>query len=84
MYIIHFAVIDFLTERSFFGLSSLGNLGTVIAIVIVFVLSMLLATVTYQFIEKPGIALGTRIITRLEKKAVLSQSLPVSKSLHGG
>lgn len=89
MYIIHFAVIEFFTARNFFGLSSLGNSGTVIAIVIVFAISVLLATITYNYIEKPGIALGTRIITRLEKKAVLkpvvvSVNETSAQSLHGG
>lgn len=77
MYIIHFAVIEFFTIRNFLGLSSLGNIGTVIAIMLVMAITMIAATITYHLIEKPGIALGSKIIAAIEKSIVLKDNKKV-------
>ena len=63
LYLVHFGVIYVLKKyfSEFFNLAN-KDVSLLVAFIIVTVLSLLLSLVSYQLIEKPGIALGKRLI----------------------
>ncbi len=74
MYFIHFAILDYFVGFNFWGLSRYGTYGTIIAILIVFLCTMFIATITYYLIEKNGVALGGHIISKLENNRILKRN----------
>lgn len=73
MYFIHFAVLNFFARFHFWGLSQYKVYGTLVALIIVFLSTMIIATITYYLVEKKGIALGSFIISRIENKRLLKK-----------
>lgn len=74
-YLIHFAVIDFAVK-----LQSSLNLGFklhiyqryLVVLVLTVVITMIISSITYVLVEKPGIVLGKKIINYLEKKGKIN------------
>jgi peptidoglycan/LPS O-acetylase OafA/YrhL len=66
IYLVHFALLELLT---FLGAARWrgSDLASVAFLALVLTLSALLSRVTYALIERPGIALGARVIERLER-----------------
>lgn len=65
VYLLHFTVVDIVS----FQLLRTGLTGLplfIIALVLTVAISTAVASVTYAFIERPGIALGARIVRRIE------------------
>jgi peptidoglycan/LPS O-acetylase OafA/YrhL len=80
MYLVHFMVMHVLTSLFPKGLMGGGSRAFLLAYSLVLVITVILSFATYFLIEKPGIALGKRIIERLEMKnspvKVESESIP--------
>lgn len=68
MYFVHFAVIDYMTRYNFWGLSQFKNAGTIIALLLVFAVTIGISTITFYLVEKNGIRFGSWIINKLEEK----------------
>ncbi|NOX46722.1 MAG: acyltransferase, partial [Chlorobi bacterium] len=66
MYFIHFAVLNYFVRYDFFGLSGFKTFGTFIALLIVFISTMIIAVITYNLVEKKGIALGRYVIKKID------------------
>ncbi len=67
LYFVHFAVLQYFYQWWRPGLPVPGPLATPLAFALVLVTAGALAWVTWRCIELPGIALGRRLIARLEK-----------------
>jgi peptidoglycan/LPS O-acetylase OafA/YrhL len=73
MYFVHFAILNFFARFHFWGLSKYKVVGTLVALLIVFLSTMIISTLTYYLVEKKGIALGSFIISRIENKRLLKK-----------
>lgn len=70
MYLIHFAVLDAATALGMGGLGHAGDKGALLHYAAVSAVTAVLASFTYRWIERPGVRLGRRLITRLEAAPV--------------
>ncbi len=75
MYCIHFTIIKFYSNFDFFELSKYKTFGTILAIVLVVLSSAVIAIFTYNIVEKKGIALGNRIIQKIENKIEIKKQV---------
>jgi len=69
LYLIHFAVIYWLEKFGFFSPSHSffsGNLKYALNLIVVFILSIIVSSLSYKLIELPAQALGKKIIKKLE------------------
>lgn len=70
VYLVHFIVLHF-TRQIFPGDFPIqGNLGTIIGYFTILIPSLGISTLTYRFIEKPGMQLGKLVIQKLNQRAV--------------
>lgn len=75
MYLTHFAVLNVLTKLGFDKFLGGGNTESFFYFLTVLVIAAAVSSITYKFIEKPGIAIGRRLIDRMEKTKDTSTSL---------
>lgn len=66
MYLIHFAVLFWLTQMNFINYVSNGLLNYSFRFLVVITLSLVLSTISYKLLEIPFQRLGSRLILRLE------------------
>lgn len=67
MYLVHIAILKLLAGSRVVALFGEGNLGSIAFFAFVLALTAGVSWITYHLIEKPGIALGRRLIDRLEE-----------------
>ncbi len=68
MYLIHIAVLTFLSHLGSKWFELKGNWQCVLITLIATALSLALASLSYQFIEQPGIKLGRQLTARLQSR----------------
>jgi peptidoglycan/LPS O-acetylase OafA/YrhL len=68
IYLVHFLVIDAMIQIIPNGFIANKTLGFGLAFIIAVLLSVVISTFTYRFIEVPGIRLGKYFINRLRQK----------------
>lgn len=66
MYLIHFAVLSLFNKLGVVSLLGNGNKESVAYFLLVLLVSAGVSLMTYNFIERPGVSLGHRLIERLE------------------
>lgn len=66
MYLIHFAVLSLFNKLGVVSLLGNGNKESVAYFLLVLLVSAGVSLMTYNFIERPGVSLGRRLIERLE------------------
>ncbi|WP_339540584.1 acyltransferase family protein [Pseudomonas sp. RA_5y_Pfl1_P24] len=66
MYLTHFAVLSLFTKLGVVSLLGSGNKESVAYCFLVLLVSAGISLLTYNFIERPGVSLGRRLIERLE------------------
>jgi peptidoglycan/LPS O-acetylase OafA/YrhL len=69
MYLTHFAVLDALTALGISRQFASTDLGAVLFYIVVVMCAAAVSWLSYQYIEKPGIAAGSRLIHRLDQRA---------------
>jgi peptidoglycan/LPS O-acetylase OafA/YrhL len=67
MYLVHFAVLHWLTQLNFIDYADNGTLNYVLRFSIVSVLTILISTIFYKTVEVPFQEIGKKIISSLEK-----------------
>ncbi|CRM56869.1 acyltransferase family protein [Pseudomonas sp. 52 E 6] len=67
MYLTHFAVLSLFTKLGVVSLLGNGNKESVAYCFLVLIVSAGVSLLTYNFIERPGVSLGRRLIERLER-----------------
>jgi peptidoglycan/LPS O-acetylase OafA/YrhL len=68
LYLLHFAVIDWLKNLGFFDQTLVaGNLKYILNIIVVFAASIVISSLSYRFIELTMINLGKKIVRRIEQ-----------------
>lgn len=72
-----------MTRHNFWGLSQYKNTGTIIALLLVFAVTIGISTITYYLVEKNGIRFGSWIINKVEEKK-LRQISKVEIAAEGG
>ena len=78
MYLTHFAVLKYFSLLGFSGMFPRSNLASVLHFVCVVLVASIVSFFFYKFIEKPGIALGKRIIGKLEQDSRRNPNAPVN------
>lgn len=76
MYLVHFAVLHWLSYHNFVEYFENGIFNYVTRLFIVLIITVIISSVLYNFIEVPFQEFGKRIIKRLEKEPIYNNSSP--------
>jgi peptidoglycan/LPS O-acetylase OafA/YrhL len=74
MYLVHFAILKLMNALYPHGFPLKGTAGTLVAFFLVAGATILVSAVTYNFIEKPGIRMGSTIIRKLEQTKIQTEA----------
>ncbi|MFH0997434.1 MAG: acyltransferase [Pseudomonadota bacterium] len=69
MYLTHFAILTFFSMLGFSGIFPKSNIASLLHFLCVVMVTAVVSSFFYKYIEKPGIALGKRVIEKLEQEA---------------
>jgi peptidoglycan/LPS O-acetylase OafA/YrhL len=67
MYLAHFAILSFFSTTGFSRIFPVSDMASILHFLCVVTMTTAVSTFFYRYIEKPGIALGKRIIDRLDR-----------------
>jgi peptidoglycan/LPS O-acetylase OafA/YrhL len=70
MYLTHFAVLTYFSKLGFSGLFPKQNIASLLYFLCVVLVAFVVSLIFYKYIEKPGIALGKRLIEKFEQDNV--------------
>jgi len=70
LYLTHFAILIYFSRFGLTGIFPKSNVGSLIHFMCVVLAATILSAFSYRYIEKPGISLGKRLITKLEKNSI--------------
>lgn len=78
MYLTHFAVLTYFSKLGFSGIFPKSNLASLLHFLCVVLVTAIASVLFYKYIEKPGIALGKRLIEKMEQDVTLNPNTAVN------
>lgn len=78
MYLVHFAVLNFLTHYNIINYSNNGIINYSVRFFIVTILTVTISSILYKFIEIPFQEIGKLIIFKLEKESMHSKRIAIT------
>jgi peptidoglycan/LPS O-acetylase OafA/YrhL len=78
MYLTHFAILTYFSRLGFSDIFPKTNLASFIHFLCVVLVAAVVSLFFYRYIEKPGIALGKRLIEKLEQDVTLNPNTAVN------
>jgi len=69
MYLTHFAILTYFSMLGFSDIFPKSNIASLLHFLCVVLVTAIVSSFFYKYIEKPGIALGKRVIEKLEQEA---------------
>ena len=78
MYLTHFAVLTYFSKLGFSGIFPKSNLASLLHFLCIVLVTAIASVLFYKYIEKPGIALGKRLIEKMEQDVTLNPNTAVN------
>jgi peptidoglycan/LPS O-acetylase OafA/YrhL len=78
MYLVHFAILTAFSRLGFTSFVPKSDLGSLLHVLCVIFVAAFASSFSYKYIERPGMALGKRLIEKAEETVVLASNVAVN------